>query len=64
VITAIVIGVVLSVAPAFISLERLSKVIGRRSLEPLVLLACLGLLILSLSQLIADEFVAFLYFRF
>lgn len=63
VITAIVIGV-LSVAPAFISLERLSKVIGRRSLEPLVLLACLGLLILSLSQLIADEFVAFLYFRF
>ncbi len=49
---------------AFIPLERLSKLIGRQSIEPFVLLACLGLLILSLSQLIADEFVAFLYFRF
>jgi hypothetical protein len=55
---------VLSLAPAFIPLERLSKLTDRRALEPLVLLTCLGLLVLSLSQLIADEFVAFLYFRF
>ena len=64
VVVAIVVGVVLSLGPAIVPLERLSKLIGRQSAEPFVLLACLGLLILSLSQLIADEFVAFLYFRF
>jgi alginate O-acetyltransferase complex protein AlgI len=64
VVAAIVVGVILSLAPAFISLDRLSQVIARRAVEPFVLLACFGLLILSLSQLIADEFVAFLYFRF
>ena len=64
VVVAIVIGITLSLAPAIVPLERLSKLIGRQSAEPFMLLACLGLLILSLSQLIADEFVAFLYFRF
>jgi alginate O-acetyltransferase complex protein AlgI len=63
VVAAIVVGVILSLAPAFISLDRLSQVVARRAVEPFVLLACFGLLILSLSQLIADEFVAFLYFR-
>ena len=64
VVVAMIAGIVLSLAPAIVPLDRLSRLVDRRSVEPFALAACLGLLILSLSQLISDEFVAFLYFRF
>ena len=64
VVAAIGVGVVLSLAPAIVPLSRWSRLIDREMVEPFVQVACLSLLLLSLSQLIANEFVAFLYFRF
>ena len=47
-------------APAIVPLSRWSRLIDRKMVEPFVQVACLSLLLLSLSQLIANEFVAFL----